>query len=123
MVDALIQIFNAILLFFTDIGEFFQRIWDFFQTGIYDLITEWFAAFLVWSTVHALQFKLMMLVFAWDVAQQVLDQLNIGAALQAAWGQLDNTLLNVLTFFNIPDAINVIVSARMTRFVLNFIGL
>ncbi len=123
MADILIQIFNSILLFFTDIGQFFERIWDFFQQGIYDLITEWFAAFVIWSTVQMIQFKILMVGFAWDVAQQVLTELNISSFLSSAWGQLNGSVLSAMTFFNIPDAINILISAKTTRFVLNFIGM
>lgn len=123
MLDTIIQFFNSVIVFFTDIGDFFTKIWDFIQTGIYDFFVEWFAEFVIWSTVSMLKFKLMAMAFAWDVAQEVLTQLNISSALSLAWSQIDSGVLNALTFFNIPDAINIILSARVTRFVLNFMGL
>lgn len=121
--DTLIQFFTDVINFFNDVGSFFSDIWDYIQNGLYDFFTEWFAAFVIWSTVAEVKFKLFAIQFAWDVAQNILAQLNISSALAAAWSSIDSDLLNALTFFNIPDAINVILSARVTRFVLNFMGL
>jgi len=123
MMDAIIEFFNYVLAFFSNVGLFFTTIWAWLQSGIYDFFTEWFSAFMIWSTIGMIQFQMWAVTFAWDVAQHVLDQLNISSALSAAWSQLDNQVLNALTFFNVPDAINVLLSARVTRFVLNFMHL
>lgn len=121
--DAIIEFFNYVLAFFSNVGLFFTTIWAWLQSGLYDFFTEWFSAFMIWSTIGMIQFQMWAVTFAWDVAQHVLDQLNISSALAAAWSQLDNQVLNALTFFNVPDAINVLLSARVTRFVLNFMHL
>lgn len=121
--DSIITFFNSALHFFTDIADFFNSILDFFKSGIYDFFKEWFASFVIWSTVAMIKAKVIVISFAWDVAQEVLTQLGISTYLSAAWAQLDNDLLNALTFFRIPEAVNIILSARTTRFVLNFMGL
>jgi len=121
--DAIIEFFNYVLAFFSNVGMFFTTIWAWLQSGLYDFFTEWFSAFMIWSMVGMIRFQIWAVGFAWDVAQHVLDQLNISSALAAAWSQLDNQVLNALTFFNVPDAINVLLSARVTRFVLNFMHL
>ena len=123
MMDTLIQFFNNVLTFFTDVADFFNSILDYIKNGLYDFFKEWFAAFVIWSTVAMIKAKLYALTFAWDVAQEVLSQLGISAFLSAAWGQIDSGILSAITFFRIPDAINVILSAKVTRFVLNFMGL
>lgn len=121
--DAIIEFFNYVLAFFGNVGNFFTDVMAWLQSGLYDFFTEWFSAFMIWSTVGTIRFQIWAVGFAWDVAQQVLDQLNISSALSAAWAQLDSQVLNALTFFNVPDAINVLLSARVTRFVLNFMHL
>lgn len=123
MMDSLMQFFNTVLHFFTDVADFFNAILDFFKSGIYDFFKEWFATFVIWSTVAMIKAKLVAISFAWDVAKEVLTQLGISAYLAAAWAQLDSGVLNALTFFRIPDAVDIILSARVTRFVLNFMGL
>lgn len=121
--DSIITFFNSALHFFTDVADFFNAILDFFKSGIYDFFTEWFASFVIWSTVAMMKAKLAAISFAWDVAQEVLSQLGISTYLSAAWAQLDSDVLNALTFFHVPDAVNIILSAKTTRFVLNFMGL
>jgi hypothetical protein len=111
------------LIFFGSFHDFFLDIWDFITVGIYDFFVDWFGAFFLWMTVEAIRFKVWSLGFAWDVAQSVMVQLDVSSVLAAAWAKLDSKLLNFLTFLNIPDAINLIFSARITRMVLNFMGL
>jgi hypothetical protein len=123
MADALIDFFNIILRFFSDIAGFINDLWLFLQNGLYQFFTEWFAAFVIWSTVAMLKAKLQLISFSWDVAQSVLVQLDISSFLSSAWSQMDSDVLNAITFFNIPDAINIILSASMTRYVMRFIGL
>lgn len=123
MADAIIDFFNTILRFFSDIAGFINDLWLFIQTGLYQFFTEWFAAFVIWSTVAMLKAKLQLISFSWDVAQSVLVQLDISSFLASAWSQMDSEILNVITFFHVPDAINIILSASMTRYVMRFIGL
>lgn len=103
--------------------EYLQSMLEFRDSGIYQFLTEVFGEFVIWVTVGAIKFKTFLVVFAWDVAQEILTSLNISSALQAAWGALDSNLLLMISYLHIPDAINVLISARVTRFVLDFIGL
>lgn len=103
--------------------EYLQSMLEFRDSGIYQFLTEVFGEFVIWLTVGAIKFKTFMVVFAWDVAQEILNSLNISSALQAAWGALDSKLLMMVTYLKIPDAINVLISARVTRYVLDIIGL
>jgi len=105
------------------VTEFFNEILEFKDSGLYQFVTDAFAEFVVWSTVASIKAKLFMLSFAWDVAQQILVNLNISSMLQQAWGSLDSKMLQILTACRVPDAINIILSARVTRYVLEFLGL
>ncbi|MFZ4504421.1 MAG: DUF2523 family protein [Methylovulum sp.] len=130
MIDVIIEFFNSVIAFFGDIGQFFESLADYldqfilwFTNGIYEFFSQWFAAFVLWSTLTMIKFQLFMVGFAWDIAQQILVELNISAALSSAWSMLDSNILDALTFFNVPDAINVLMSARVTRYVLTFLHL
>jgi len=121
--DFLAPFFNHILDFLTYANTSINDFLDFLHNGIYDFVTKAFAAFLIWSTVAYIDFMIYMIGFSWDVAQSVLSQLNVSAALNAAWSSLESSIASFVSLLNIPDAINVILSARVTRFVLNFMGL
>lgn len=109
--------------FLNDIFSFLNDFKAFIHTGLYDFFVQWFAQFVIWSTVATLKFKIMMLTFSFDVASSILDQLNISALLDAAFSSLDSDVLNFITFLRIPEAIHIILSAKIMRYVMSFVGL
>jgi hypothetical protein len=102
--------------------EFRQDVSNFFTTGIYDLLVRFTAWFVEWYTVMWWKAKLAALVFSWDVAQQLIANLNISGYLSNAYSHLNSQTMATLTFFRIPEAINLILSAAVTKFVFRFLG-
>lgn len=110
------SLYSEAVLFFNDVSEFQN-------SGIYTFCTELFAQFVIYVTVAIIEFKIYAITFAWDVAKEVITQLNLSNSLTSAWSLIDSKTLQILSFFNIPDAINIIVSAKITKFVLRFLGI
>ena len=94
---------------------------SFFHTGIYDLITAAFASLIEWLLLAKLNFLLWVLQFSWDIASKLITNLGISSALQSAWSSLDSQVLQTLMFFRVPDAVNMILGAFGTRFVMRFL--
>lgn len=109
--------------FLQQVIDFFNNVLAFIHQGIYDFVTAAFAQFVIWSMVAMVEFKIMMIGFAWDVAQQILAQLDVSSYINAAFGSLEPTLFNFICFLKIPEAVNIIMSAYTTRYVLNFMGM
>ncbi len=105
------------------IVDFFNRILTFISSGIYDFITESFAQFVIYATVSMIKFKIYMIGFAWDTAKQIIIELNLSSYISQVYSYLDSRLISALAFFRVPDAINIITSSVVTRFVLNFMGM
>ena len=105
------------------IVDFRQQFDDFRTFGIYKFFTQWFAEFIKWSMVGWFKFKLQSLTFAWDVASEILTSLNLSTVVESAFAQLDSKVVSIISFFRIPEAINMILSAYVTRLVMTFIGL
>ena len=105
------------------IVDFRQELDDFRTSGIYKFFTQWFAEFIKWSMVGWFKFKLQALTFAWDVANEILTSLNLSQQIDMAFSALDSNLVSIISFFRIPEAINIILSAYTTRLVMTFIGL
>lgn len=105
------------------IVDFRQELDDFRTSGIYKFFTQWFAEFIKWSMVGWFKFKLQALTFAWDVASEILTSLNLSQQIDMAFSALDSNVVSIISFFRIPEAINIILSAYTTRLVMTFIGL
>lgn len=100
---------------------FFNWISEFFSSGLYTLITEAFASLIEWLMLLKLKMMLWSLEFAWGIANSLISSLGISTAIENAWGSFSGPTLSNLMFFKVPDALNMIVSAIATRFVLRFL--
>lgn len=97
--------------------EGIQWITNFFGDGDVSIWQQIQAQVVIWW----MKIKIAAVQHAWGVAQAVIQQLGISSAVQSAWSSIDSTLMSYMTFFKIPDAINVLISARVTRLVMSFL--
>lgn len=109
--------------FITDILNFFQAVWDWFYVGIYEFTKSAF----VLLTKYCIQAYFAAMVFAAEVGYEVFSDLmkDVGVSqyVQSSYASLDVKLRSALSFFGIPEAVNMIVSAIGTRFAMRFIPL
>jgi hypothetical protein len=112
----LVDIYNAII-------DVFNQIQNFITDGIYQLLVEFTAWAIKKMVIASIQFKIWALGFAWDVAQEIITSLNINTYLNAAWGSLHADTLAMFQFFKIPEAVQMLLSASVTKFVFRFLGL
>ncbi|SNB53797.1 Protein of unknown function [Marinobacter sp. es.042] len=99
------------------IATFFDAIWAFLEaipTFINDAMVKLSAWYVIWVT----KAKIYFVGFAWGVAQEVLNQLNISGTINQYWGSIDSKVMGALTYFRIPDALNIILNAHLTRYVM-----
>jgi hypothetical protein len=87
-------------------------------------ITQWFQGAIGWVFTKLLiwwiETKIWSMQFAWGVAQAVLTSTNISQTIRDAWGLLPGSVLSALTLFRVPEAVNILLSAVIARFTLNW---
>ena len=91
---------------------------NFIDVGIFQTIDSAFERFVVWCVLIYIKLKLYAIQLTWSFASVLVDSLNISAQLSTLWSGLDSSILNTLLFFRIPECINIIFSALITRFIL-----
>lgn len=101
--------------------EFLQSISDFFQVGIYEWFKETAAYFMQTLIIWWIKCQIWGITFAWEIAGNILQALNINAQINAAFGGLPPQVISGMQFFKIPEGLNLLITAGMTRFVLGFI--
>ncbi|HEY8034241.1 MAG TPA: DUF2523 family protein [Methylobacter sp.] len=99
-----------------------QQISDFTSFGVYNLLSQFTAWFIKWYLVAWYKAKLTALMFSYSVAQELITSLNLSDYLDSAWGSLESRTASTLAFFRIPEAVNMILSAAVTKFVFRFLG-
>lgn len=96
---------------------------DFVGSGIYDFFVEVFTELTIWGVTFYIEAKIFAIGFAWDVAAGLLETLDISRYIQQAWSSLDSQLVSFLTRYRIPEALNLIIQAYLTRFVMGVLNL
>lgn len=114
--NIIVDIINAIV-------DLYDQIQAFLTDGIYTLLTQFVAWFIKWSVVAMWKIKLAILNFSWDVAQEILISLHLSDYMNTALGSLNVQVFNMLQFFRIPEGINIILSAGVTKFIMRFLGM
>lgn len=114
--STLVDIANAIT-------EFRQDIDDIRSTGIYEFVTKFFAEYIKWAIVGWYKFKLQGVIFAYDIATEILSSINLSEQIDKAFSSLDSQVVQIISYFRIPEALNIVFSAYTTRVVMNFLGL
>ena len=99
-----------------------QWIIDFFNTGLYAFVKETLQELVSWIVIAKLEFQIFMLEFSWGVAKNVLINLGISQLIDSSWAALDSDLLGYLTFFRVPEALNLRLNAYTTKIVLKTMG-
>lgn len=113
--SVIVDVVNAVV-------DVYDLVQDFITEGIYNLLTQFTALFIKWVTVAYWKLKLAALQFSYDVAMQMMVDLQLSQYLQLFFGALDSRVASMLQFFRIPEAINIVVSAFFTKFVFRFFG-
>ena len=103
--------------------EFFNEILTWIGTGIYEFATETFAWIIIKVMIFKIESQIFLMGYAWDVAKEILSQLNISEEIKSALSALPTQTVEHLNFFNIINGINLIINAFMTKFVMRFIGI
>lgn len=81
----------------------------------------------IWARIAAhiyiwwLQVKIAGLAFTWQVAGAMLNQLGVTQMIANAWAGVDSQSLQLFTALRVPDSLNILIQAWVTRFVLNFL--
>ncbi|MBV7564160.1 DUF2523 family protein [Pseudomonas sp. sia0905] len=113
--------FDWIAGFLDQIILFFQWIWDFFTQGIYEFVKDGMVILTKAAMYSFLQMQLIALEIAYEAAQGVISDLGIASAVRERYGQLPGELTSALSFFGVPQALNILFSALSTRFMLRFV--
>lgn len=106
----------------SDIFDLIANIWEWLSSGIYEYTVE-FMSFLVAALLKAYFASMYAMVnFSWDIAQDLLDDLQITQYINGMYSHFNNQILDVLLYFRLPEFTNTLVSAYVTKYVFSFLG-
>ena len=112
---------NEIYNFLAAVPDFFLAIFEFLTTGIVEFFISLGQYIMDSLTCLFLKLSLLMLNFLWETVKILLIDLNLSGRLALAFNGLNSDILKMVVFFRIPEALNLILAAFITRFVLRLI--
>lgn len=101
--------------------EFLQSISDFFTTGIFQFFSDLWAYSVTQLIILYFKIQLEALKFSWGIAQGVISGMGVNNLIQNSWSGIPVDVQATLNFFRIPEAVNLLISAVVTRFVMSVI--
>jgi len=90
---------------------------------ITDLLEKWTAHLIEAAVVAKIKIEIWAVKFSWGVAADILKDIGAADAINAGLDALPSEIHEMLNYFGFPAAINTILNAAVTKFVLRFLGL
>jgi hypothetical protein len=105
---------DGVFSFFTEISDFLTS--GIFETseGILNRIASWYVYWKLTSYIFFLEISVA-------IAESLLAGLDISGHINTALSLVDARIKGFVTYFRIPEAINILLSAYTTRFVMGLI--
>lgn len=100
------------------LGDLFNGLFN----DIYNLsvqVTAWIA---VKMAIQWVEFKLFMLMFSWDVAREILINLQFSDLISSSFNNLPESVRDILLYLHFDKGLSVMTQAFVTRFMLNIFG-
>ena len=100
------------------LGDLFNGLFN----DIYNLAVQVTAWIVVKMAIQWVEFKLFMLMFSWDVAREILINLQFSDLISQSFNNLPASVRDILLYLHFDKGLSVITQAFVTRFLLNMFG-
>ncbi|WP_434668200.1 DUF2523 family protein [Aeromonas sp. NJAU223] len=100
------------------LGDLFGGLFN----DIYNLAVQVTAWIVVKLAIQWVEFKLFMLMFSWDVAREILINLQFSDLISQSFNNLPSDVRDILLYLHLDKGLSVITQAFVTRLLLNMMG-
>jgi len=116
------SVFAADFDFIAIIGSIFESIWIFISVDIPNFFNRLLAYIIKYTVLLKFNTLIHTTEFAYSIATDILQTLNLTQIINASIGRLDSDLVQTLINIRFFDAAQLIIEACLTRFILNMMG-
>lgn len=79
---------------------------------------SFFERAVLWLIITYFEIKLHAFKFAAQLAEMIIHNVGLSNIIHMTWSSIDSRIVAVLNYCRVPDALNLILSAYVTRFIL-----
>ncbi|WP_462174333.1 DUF2523 family protein [Pseudoalteromonas xiamenensis] len=101
-------------------NDFLTDFWEMFDSDIPDMITRFFAWLIEYATLIKLKIEFETVKFSWQVAREIIENFQVGSRIASAASSLPKDVQAALVDMRAFDALNVVIQALTTRYVMRF---
>lgn len=105
----------------TSLVDFFKKVLNFFDNGLYEVIGNVLKYYVSAVGIFSLELKMAAIEIAAGMADKIISTLNISGTINSLYSALDSKIAAFVAYLKIPDAINLLLSAHLTRFIMNLV--
>ncbi|HHQ4582018.1 TPA: DUF2523 family protein [Aeromonas hydrophila] len=102
--------------------EWMSDFFNGFFNDIYQLAVQFAAWIAVKLAIQWVEFKIFLLTFSWDVAKQILINLQFSDLISASFNNLLSQMRGILLYLHVDKGLSILTQAFVTRFLLNMLG-
>ncbi|MGY3892774.1 DUF2523 family protein [Aeromonas enterica] len=99
--------------------EWMGDLFNGFFNDIYQLAVQFAAWIAIKMAIQWVEFKIFLLTFSWDVAKQILINLQFSDLISASFNNLPGQMKGILLYLRLDKGISILTQAFITRFLLN----
>jgi len=100
--------------------DFFGYIYN-VLTNFADNSDTFWERVLIWIAIAYFEFKTSMIQFIFPIVSSMISQIAISDHILSSWGDVDSSIVNLLSYLRIPEGINQILAAFVTRFIMGML--
>ncbi|QLI83021.1 DUF2523 domain-containing protein [Chitinibacter fontanus] len=104
-------------------ADFFQMMYDWATSGVWSWAEQSIFYLLAKASIWWIELKTKTLVIAMSMAYQAISDLGISAMLNRAFGSVDSSVLGLMTYLKVPEGVNMLMSAALTKMMMRMVGL
>lgn len=102
--------------------EWMSDFFNGFFNDIYQLAVQFAAWITVKLAIQWVEFKIFLLTFSWDVAKQILINLQFSDLISASFNNLPSQMREIMLYLHVDKGLSILTQAFVTRFLLNMLG-
>lgn len=102
--------------------EWMSEFFNGFFNDIYQLAVQFAAWISIKLAIQWVELKIFLLTFSWDVAKQILINLQFSDLISASFNNLPPLVRGILLYLQFDKGLSILTQAFVTRFLLNMLG-
>jgi hypothetical protein len=76
---------------------------------------------ILWVIILWIELKVVAIDLAWTLASGILSSAGISQHIQSAWSLIPSQAASFLSYLRVPEAINLIMTSYLTRFIMGLL--